>query len=106
MSDSLTDDFKQILGQAETAFKETIQSLQNEIVGESPVDTGRFKTSWEILDFDVKTFTFQMENNIPYALELWYGGNSKKGWGEFGGRPILDKHDDMLQDKFKNIRIT
>jgi len=102
---SLHDDFQSIIEQAEKGFKEVAQSLQNEVVGESPVDTGRFKQAWAIEEYDPHQFTFEMFNNVEYSEKLWAGGKSKQGWGVLGGYPILKKHENMLQRKFEEINI-
>jgi hypothetical protein len=101
---SLESEFDEILKQAQEAFKKVAVGLQNDIVDGSPVDKGRFKTSWRIDDLNLDTFTFKMSNNVEYANKLWFGGNSKKGWGVLGGVPLIFKWHGILEDEFRKIK--
>ena len=87
-------------------------NLQNEIVHDSPVDTGFFKTRWSVKAIDKNRFFFFMENNVEYGAKLWNGFKiingksygSKKGWGLQGGQAVVNKHIRNLEKDFRNIK--
>jgi len=104
MPKSLEEELLVIVEQAKTAFKETVESLNSKIIEGSPVDKGRFKTAWEVKDYDLDTFTFIMRNDVVYANKLWRGDHSKKGWGVMGGEPIIESHEELLKKKSRGIK--
>jgi hypothetical protein len=85
------------------AFKENVKALDLEIIADSPVDTGHFKSSWILKWFKPEEFKYTRINRVPYGLELWRYGKSKKGWGITGGDYVVNKHLGKLYKDFDNI---
>ena len=99
----IENEFNKQLAQIENIFKEEIGNMHREIIDGSPVDSGRFKTSWQILDFDVKNLTFRMYNPSKYGLYLWRYAKSRQGWSPEGGDSIVRNTEENLIRRFNEL---
>ena len=100
---TLEDELNLKLKQAETIFKEEIESLHLKIIDGSPVDKGHFKTSWQILEFEPSEWTFRMINPVKYGVGLWRYGKSKQGWSPRGGDELVMETERRINERTNNI---
>ena len=100
---TLEDELNLKLKQAETIFKEEIETLHFKIIDGSPVDKGHFKTSWQILEFEPSEWTFRMINPVKYGVGLWRYGKSKQGWSPRGGDELVMETERRINERTNNI---
>lgn len=101
-----SEELEQILAKRERAVEEAITNLFAEFMRKSPVDTGAFRTAWEIK----KTAGgYKITNDMEYATILYDGRQLVQGkwfgseqWPE-GGAVMLDKYNRDLQSKLDRI---
>ena len=101
---TLEQEFQKQLEQVEQIFKEEISSLHLQIIDGSPVDKGRFKTSWQVLEFDPKELRFHLINPVKYGIGLWRYGKSKQGWAVRGGDELVMEAERKMDERIRNIR--
>ena len=79
-----------------------LNNMEDEIIRDSPVLTGHFKSQWKTHK-DYSGFTFRMSNDVVYGLKLWRYHHSKKGWSPYTGDAVVAKHSQQLQQDIKEI---
>lgn len=112
---------------AEKVFRKTCFEISNEVISNTPVDTGRAKNNWfpDINKFSSETTeatnkqgsislvagatnrlqlgaTFTLSNNLHYIVKLEYGWSKKSPQGMVG--ITLQKFDTILKNANKGIR--
>ena len=96
------DTIKQLKNRYIKAIELNLNKMQDEIIRDSPVLTGHFKSQWKTYK-DYPDFTFKMSNDAVYGLKLWRYHHSKKGWGSYTGDTVVARHSQQLQQDVKSI---
>ena len=91
------------LEEVERVFREETQELDTQIIDGSPVDTGRFKTSWQLREFDPRTLRYRRYNPVKYGLKLWRYNGSKQGWSPQGGDILIENYLRRLNERIRAI---
>jgi hypothetical protein len=99
----IRDTFQATINEYKQSFKNRVQQLDRELIDGSPVDTGRFKSSWVLRWFDPDKFSYSRFNNIEYGMYLWRYKRSKQGWSPIGGDVMVQKHINNLRSDFNRI---
>ena len=100
---SLAREWKKKLDEVEGIFRDEMSQMHEKIITGSPVDTGRFKTSWQMLEFKPRELKFHLHNPVEYGLKLWRFGTSKKGWSPTGGDRIVRETEQRLAERLRGI---
>jgi hypothetical protein len=101
---SLNSEWQKKLDKIEDIFRDELSTMHERIIDGSPVDTGRFKTSWQLLDFKPRELKFHLYNPVPYGLKLWRFGTSKKGWSPMGGDVIVRETEQRLAERLRSVK--
>ena len=99
----MEEEFLKMMGKVETIFKEEMGDLHRKVIDGSPVDKGRFKTSWQLLDYDPKKLTFRLYNPVKYGLALWRYEHSSQGWSPAGGDILVHTAEENLVARFGRL---
>ena len=91
------------LKEVEEVFKEETQELHRQIIDGSPVDTGRFKTSWQLREFNPRTLKFRLYNPVKYGLKLWRYKGSEQGWSPTGGDILIENYLRRLKERVDSL---
>jgi len=91
------------LEKVEEVFKEETQELHRQIIDGSPVDTGRFKTSWQLREFNPKTLRFRLYNPVKYGMKLWRYNGSTKGWSPVGGDTLVENYIRSMRERIDSL---
>jgi len=100
---SLEKEFDDKLQQLEEVFKEKISEMHKKIIDGSPVDSGGFKTSWQLLEFDPKKLSYHLHNPKKYGMKLWRFHHSKQGWSPTGGDIIIEEFKKEMNEAVRRI---
>jgi len=99
----INDEVKRKISKIQDIFREEVSKMHEKIITGSPVDTGRFKTSWQLLEFDPTKLKFHLYNPVEYGLKLWRYKGSNQGWSPSGGDRIIDEFVDNLQARLREL---
>lgn len=99
---------EEIKRKKERIINEAVRDIFSELVKVSPVDTGTFRSTW---DLQKTSNGWRISNNMEYASILWDGRRFAAGktlgsiqWPD-GGAPILAKYNERIENEFKRIKV-
>ena len=101
---SLQDDWERKLDKIEIIFRDELSQMHEKIIDGSPVDFGRFKDSWQMLEFKPRELKFHLYNPVEYGLKLWRFKHSKQGWSPTGGDAIVRETEQRLAERLRGVR--
>jgi len=101
---SIESELNEKIEQLEDIFKKEMSELNKQIIMGSPVDKGKFKTSWQLLEFEPSKLSFHMHNPTVYGLGLWRYGKSKQGWSPTGGDELVLKAERRMNEAIRAIK--
>jgi len=90
---------KKVEKNSDQIFKDSVSTLYNSIVSETPVDTGRAKAGWEL---EFKWNTAIIINAVPYIIYLEYGHSQQAPNGMV--RKNVQKWDKIVKEEANKLR--
>jgi len=91
------------LEKVERIFREESQELHRQVIDGSPVDTGRFKTSWQLRELNPRTLRFRLYNPVQYGMILWRYKGSNQGWSPIGGDILVENYLRRMRERINTL---
>lgn len=98
----ITDTINRLKNDCVNTIEQHLNAMKYEVVNDSPVLTGYFKSQWRD-DIDFSKFKFRMWNDTSYGLRLWRYHHSKKGWSPITGDAVVRKHSQNLSRALRRL---
>lgn len=108
MGNAITKEFEEYVvlttEEVKSICKEVADDCKKKIEDEAPVDTGRYKRSWNVTETEKKRMgvTYTVHSKTQYRLtHLLEFGHAKRGGGRTKAQPHISKGEDLAIKELK-----